>query len=173
MTSIPRFACLTTTSSTARVTRSENAALSISRPSSRSIIIASRSSGRGRLPTCVVRNLFVLRCTRHPPDSCNRPRKDAVNCSSARFRRQVDSTFELAICAQSADVGKRQHLGHEHGGYTPRRINPVIGVEKTAPSKAAGAAAVRNRFHVDQMTKAPFAGDVRKQVDVVGELWLR
>src|SRR5881396_721571 len=53
--SIPAFVCRATTSSTARHTRSSKAALSTGTPSSRAHIIAIRSSGRGRLPTCVVR----------------------------------------------------------------------------------------------------------------------
>src|SRR5213595_2675317 len=53
--SIPAFLCRATTSSTARHTRSSIAVTSTGIPSSRAHIIAIRSSGRGRLPTCVVR----------------------------------------------------------------------------------------------------------------------
>jgi len=44
-----------TASSTPRSIRSSSAALSIGMPSSRANMISTRSSGRGRLPTCVVR----------------------------------------------------------------------------------------------------------------------
>src|SRR5437867_4360406 len=58
--SIPAFVCRATTSSTARHTRSSKAALSTGTPSSRAHIIAIRSSGRGRLPTCVVRKRPIV-----------------------------------------------------------------------------------------------------------------
>src|SRR5438132_1661128 len=54
--SIPAAVCFATASSTARRTRSSSAAVSTGAPSSRAHISSFRSSGRGRLPTCVVRN---------------------------------------------------------------------------------------------------------------------
>src|SRR6516164_4472354 len=54
--SIPTLVCRATTSSTAAHTRCSIAAASTGIPSSRAHIIAIKSSGRGRLPTCVVRN---------------------------------------------------------------------------------------------------------------------
>src|SRR5450432_413578 len=64
--STPAAACLWTTSSTAAATRSESAPASTGTPSSLAYIIRIRSSGRGRLPVCVVRNLSVLRSMTDP-----------------------------------------------------------------------------------------------------------
>src|ERR1700732_5007607 len=61
MTSTPISTWCLTISATARSTRAEKAAGSTRCPDSFSVIIFKRSSGRGRLPTCVVRNLSVLR----------------------------------------------------------------------------------------------------------------
>src|SRR2546425_2332770 len=61
MTSIPASACLPTTSATADRMRAARAAGSTGTPSSLATIIRIRSSGRGRLPVCVVRKRSVLR----------------------------------------------------------------------------------------------------------------
>src|SRR4030095_2472865 len=62
---IPASACLRTTSSTASATRCASAAASTGTPSSLAYIIRMRSSGRGRLPVCVVRKRSVLRLITH------------------------------------------------------------------------------------------------------------
>src|SRR6476620_1356225 len=59
--SIPASACLRTTSATASAMRRSSASPSIGTPSSRAYMMRTRSSGRGRLPVCVVRNRSVLR----------------------------------------------------------------------------------------------------------------
>jgi len=59
--SIPASACRRTVSATALLTRAASAVSSIASPRCFCRIIARRSSGRGRLPTCVVRMRLVLR----------------------------------------------------------------------------------------------------------------
>src|SRR6185436_21004962 len=59
--STPASACFLTTSATAERTRAARAAGSTGTPSSLAYIIRIRSSGRGRLPVCVVRKRWVLR----------------------------------------------------------------------------------------------------------------
>jgi hypothetical protein len=65
-TSRPTAACSLTLSATALRTRSANAASSTGLPSIRASIISNRSSGRGRLPTCVVSIRSVLSFMRRP-----------------------------------------------------------------------------------------------------------
>src|SRR5262249_20644830 len=57
----PRSACFRVTSSTARATRASSATWSYDCPASRACKSGIRSSGRGRLPTCVVRMRLLLR----------------------------------------------------------------------------------------------------------------
>src|SRR6476646_11598118 len=60
MMSTPVRTCLPTTSATADSTRAASASASTGTPSSFAYIIRTRSSGRGRLPVCVVRNRSLL-----------------------------------------------------------------------------------------------------------------
>src|SRR2546425_8097285 len=60
--STPAPACLCTDSSTAERLRAASAARSTGTPSSFAYIMRTRSSGRGKLPVCVVRKRPVLRC---------------------------------------------------------------------------------------------------------------
>src|SRR5512132_849110 len=59
--STPASACLRTTSATASAIRRSSASAATGTPSSRAYMMRTRSSGRGRLPVCVVRNRSVLR----------------------------------------------------------------------------------------------------------------
>src|SRR5260370_30834627 len=86
----------------------------------------------------------------------------------ACFHSSVDTAFELTVDPQCALIRKRQHLGHKNGRDTSFRIDPIIGVEKTAPGQAAGTAAVWNGLHVDHVTEAPFEAAAGKEIDVVG-----
>src|SRR6185312_14389318 len=58
--SMPAPTCFFTTSSTAAAMRRSSACESTGTPSSFAYIVRTRSSGRGRLPVCVVRNRSVL-----------------------------------------------------------------------------------------------------------------
>src|SRR3989442_12753533 len=66
--STPAAACLRTTSSTAERMRAPSSARSTGTPSSLAYIMRTRSSGRGRLPVCVVRKRSVLRFMDCLPD---------------------------------------------------------------------------------------------------------
>src|SRR5882724_6369127 len=60
---MPASTCRPTTSATAASMRAARAAPSTGTPSSFANMLLVRSSGRGRLPVCVVRMRSVLRCT--------------------------------------------------------------------------------------------------------------
>src|ERR1044072_9476640 len=72
MTSMPASACFLTMSTTAQHTRSPSACGSTGTPLSLAYLIWMRSSGRGRLPVCVVRKRSVERGTMRPPAPVSR-----------------------------------------------------------------------------------------------------
>src|SRR5689334_16423402 len=97
MRSMPAFACFCTTSATADRTRAASAGGSTGIPSSFAYMILMRSSGRGRLPVCVVRNRSVLWTMRLP-------------CSLGRIVQALAAGGLGAAHLQRADL--RARLAH-------------------------------------------------------------
>jgi hypothetical protein len=79
----------------------------------------------------------------------------------------VDAAFELVVKRKHQSIRKGQNLSHKYGGDTLRRIDPVIGVEKSCPGQAPAAATVWARLQIDHVAEPPSQRDARKEIDVV------
>src|SRR6516162_140958 len=90
-----------------------------------------------------------------------------------RLQLAIDAALKLAVERDGFMVGEGQELAQKHPGDALVRIQPVIGVENSAPGDAAGAAAVGPRQRVDHVPKTPFARNSGKQVQIVCELRVR
>src|SRR5215472_4505254 len=87
-----------------------------------------------------------------------------------RLEPAVDAALELAVEGDGLVVGEGQELGQEHSGDALMRVEPVIGVENSAPGDAGGTAAVGPGLRCHHVAEAPFARHAREEVEIVCEL---
>ena len=60
-------------------------------------------------------------------------RLEVEACALTCFYARVDPPLELTVGPQGSVIRERQYLRHENSGNATGRIDPVIGVEQSAP----------------------------------------
>jgi len=97
----------------------------------------------------------------------------------AAARVEADAGLESGQRIQALVVRERQDLHQDDAGHVTRGIDPEIGIGKSRPGEAAGAATFRCLGGVDQEAQPPLLYLIWIEVDVVGvsgrrtSSWLR